>query len=169
MKTIEEKDLDRADYAILRNGHSFRPLGWENLIFIGGMTVVVFCIFYFVWPLRRSRVTMFERFGYDGIYFAMPLVLIVLIIVYCVMKTTDDDYVGGRKVIFSAIVRFHEKGKYDFYTTVSLMHPHYGCSPLKINRDLISEEIKDGIKYDFEVAPKSKIILKMKRSSDEKS
>jgi hypothetical protein len=152
------KNFEQGDYVTLNNGKNKfgSPLGWKAVCFIT-LTTFAICYFtYFVVPMKDSHLTMNETFDseYSMLFLALPLSFLGFIFIK--IKKKHDDYIKGEKHIFSAKVDSFQHKKEGVYSQLLLID----C-PVKLNPKIITTLLETGKNYEFEVAPKSLIVLKM--------
>lgn len=108
---------------------------------------------------------MYEEYGIDYAFPLAIVLLILLLFVYILHLDSNEDYIAGKKYIFTGTISSFKKNNSGYYTEIFLKVNPMGSEALKLNPKFIKTTLETGIVYEFEVAPKSRIILSMKISN----
>jgi hypothetical protein len=160
---MTEKNFDRSDYKKL-NGKDWlgKPLGWKSIGFQSIMLTGIASIFYFIVPAKNSSQTLYELYGLKYAVIVIPILLFTLIYLYKGLKDVNSDYEAGKKIVFKGTAVSFHKGNFGFETEVILKEDILGNRSLKLNTRNKHVTLNKNSNYEFEMAPKSRIILNMK-------
>jgi hypothetical protein len=157
-----EKPLAAEDYKILsgRKRWMGRPYGWKSVtIKILPLAVLLFIVAFFI-PLESGK-NAADALGIELVVLTSTFIfLAVSFFVLFQYRNHDSDYIGGKKLCFSSHIISKEKGIDDYYSILYLNDNFLGTNTLKVTQDVMRSLII-GNKYHFEVAPKSRLVLKM--------